>query len=63
MSKMRKVLVTTALAAALSIVGAPFAAADPAFGPGNGGGGQGNSGPSDGKCHPPGQTTTTPGCK
>jgi hypothetical protein len=47
---------------ALSVAAAP-AVADPAFGPGNNGGGAGNSGPSDGKCHPPGQTTTTPGCK
>jgi hypothetical protein len=39
------------------------AAADPAFGPGNKGGGEGNSAPQDGKCHPPGQTTDTPGCK
>ena len=37
--------------------------ADPAFGPGNKGGGEGNSGPQDAKCHPPGQTTDTPGCK
>jgi hypothetical protein len=49
----------------LAVLGAlaPAAFADPAFGPGNGGGGQGNSGPQDGKCHPPGQTTDTPGCK
>jgi hypothetical protein len=49
----------------LAVLGAlaPAAMADPAFGPGNNGGGAGNSGPQDGKCHPPGQTTTTPGCK
>jgi hypothetical protein len=48
--------------AALSLSAAP-AVADPAFGPGNNGGGVGNSGPQVGKCHPPGQTTDTPGCK
>jgi len=34
--------------------------ADPDFGPGNS-----SKGPNDGgaKCHPPGQTTDTPGCK
>ena len=47
---------------ALSVAAAP-AVADPAFGPGNNGGGQGNSGPQGAKCHPPGQTTDTPGCK
>jgi hypothetical protein len=55
------------LAAALSVtalmLGAAPAVADPAFGPGNNGGGAGNSGPQVGKCHPPGQTTDTPGCK
>jgi hypothetical protein len=36
------------------------ASADPDFGPGNS-----QKGPNDGgaKCHPPGQTTNTPGCK
>ena len=49
------------LALTMSFGGAVLA--DPAFGPGNKGGGEGNSGPQVGKCHPPGTTTTTPGCK
>ncbi len=52
-----------ALAVTATTVVAPTSLADPAFGPGNKGGGEGNSGPQVGKCHPPGQTTTTPGCK
>ena len=61
---MRKRLIAVFISALLTLgmVAGP-AAADPAFGPGNQGGGQGNSGPQDGKCHPPGQTTNTPGCK
>ena len=54
-------LVALALSATTVVV--PASLADPAFGPGNKGGGEGNSGPSTGKCHPPGQTTFTPGCK
>jgi hypothetical protein len=47
----------------LAVLGAlaPAAAlADPDFGPGNS-----SKGPNDAgaKCHPPGQTTNTPGCK
>jgi hypothetical protein len=44
---------------ALSLAAAP-AIADPDFGPGNS-----SKGPNDGgaKCHPPGQTVDTPGCK
>lgn len=46
----------------LAVLGAlaPAAMAAPDFGPGNS-----SAGPNDGnaKCHPPGQTTTTPGCK
>jgi hypothetical protein len=65
MSRTRKratgVLVALALTATSAIV--PATLADPAFGPGNNGGGVGNSGPQVGKCHPPGQTTETPGCK
>ena len=47
---------TTALVLGLSGV----AAADPDFGPGNS-----SKGPNDGgaKCHPPGKTVNTPGCK
>jgi hypothetical protein len=53
----RRILVAIT-AAVLSLgVAAPMAYADPAFGPGNGGG-TGNN-----KCHPPGQTTNVPGCK
>jgi hypothetical protein len=56
----RRILAAIA-AAVLSLgVAAPMAYADPDFGPGNS-----NKGPHDGgaKCHPPGQTTTEPGCK
>lgn len=59
--KRRLILVITA--AVLSLGVAAPAYADPAFGPGNKGGGVGNSGPQEGKCHPPGQTQDTPGCK
>ena len=51
------------LALTMSLGGAGAAFADPAFGPGNKGGGEGNKGPQGAKCHPPGTTTTTPGCK
>ena len=65
MSKTRKravvALTTLALVATSAVV--PASLAGPAFGPGNKGGGEGNSGPQGAKCHPPGQTTTTPGCK
>jgi hypothetical protein len=56
---MKKRLVGALLASAFALSAfAPsaFGLADK-FGPGNGGGG-GNA-----KCHPPGQTTDTPGCK
>jgi len=49
--------------ATLGVLGAlaPAAAlADPALGPGSTGGGPHHA---NAKCHPPGQTTTTPGCK
>ncbi len=62
MIRSRKLMAGVLSVVALSITAAP-AVADPAFGPGNKGGGQGNSGPQVGKCHPPGQTTDTPGCK
>jgi hypothetical protein len=52
-----------ALSAVMIGGGAGAAFGDPAFGPGNKGGGEGNSGPQGAKCHPPGQTTNTPGCK
>ena len=58
MRKTRR-LTAVLLAAAFALstqAPAAFALADK-FGPGNGGGG-GNA-----KCHPPGQTTNTPGCK
>ena len=46
----------------LTVLGAlaPAAVAAPDFGPGNS-----SKGPNDGgaKCHPPGQTVNTPGCK
>jgi hypothetical protein len=55
----RKMLAGVLAAAALSITAAP-AVADPDFGPGNS-----SKGPQDAgaKCHPPGQTVDTPGCK
>jgi hypothetical protein len=60
MKRKRIVVGLTALALGLS-AGPAFA--DPSFGPGNKGGGEGNKGPQGAKCQPPGQTTTTPGCK
>jgi hypothetical protein len=60
--KRRFIMAITAAVLSLGVA-APAAYADPAFGPGNKGGGVGNSGPQEGKCHPPGQTTDTPGCK
>ena len=65
MSKTRKraaALFATLALTAVSVV-APASLADPAFGPGNKGGGEGNAGPQGAKCHAPGQTKTTPGCK
>jgi hypothetical protein len=59
----RITLLVAAVVMALSMSLGGLAFADPAFGPGNKGGGVGNSGPQGAKCHPPGQTTTTPGCK
>ena len=58
---MRKKRLAVALAT-LGVLGAlaPSALADPSFGPGNSGGGPHDA---NAKCHPPGQTTTTPGCK
>ena len=58
----RRMLAVVVSVSALAMTASP-ALGDPAFGPGNNGGGQGNSGPQVGKCHPPGQTTDTPGCK
>jgi len=59
----RRKMLAAVLTAGTLAIGATPAVPDPAFGPGNNGGGQGNSGPQVGKCHPPGQTTTEPGCK
>lgn len=54
---MRKRIATIAIGALLSLLALQgVAAADPAFGPGNG---QQNGD----KCHPPGQTVDVPGCK
>ena len=65
MSRQRKgaAAILASLAMCSMSVIAPASLADPAFGPGNNGGGEGNSSPQTGKCHPPGQTTLTPGCK
>jgi hypothetical protein len=57
----RRIIVAIAAAVlSLGVAAAPAAYADPDFGPGNS-----SKGPNDGgaKCHPPGQTTNTPGCK
>jgi hypothetical protein len=59
----RITLLFAALTMALTMSLSGAALADPAFGPGNKGGGEGNKGPQGAKCHPPGQTTNTPGCK
>jgi hypothetical protein len=53
-----KRIVVAVVAALTLLLGASAAAADPDFGPGNS-----SKGPQDGKCHPPGQTETEPGCK
>lgn len=54
----RKALASVLAVAALSITAAPAFAGS--FGPGNS-----DKGPKDpgAKCHPPGQTVNTPGCK
>ena len=54
---MRKVIAVALAAGALTI---PASAMGVSFGPGNS-----DKGPKDpgAKCHPPGQTTTEPGCK
>jgi len=56
---MKRIALAVVTALAL-LLGAGAAAADPDFGPGNS-----SKGPHDGgaKCHPPGQTVDTPGCK
>jgi hypothetical protein len=56
----RITLLMAALAMAVTMSLGTVAFAAPSFGPGSSGGGPhaGNA-----KCHPPGQTTTTPGCK
>lgn len=54
MKKTRLLVISLALAAGLAVAG--VAGADPAFGPGNGT-------QNGDKCHPPGQTVDTPGCK
>ena len=57
MKRILSILMVALVVVAMTAVTASVAFADPSFGPGNGGG-SGNA-----KCHPPGQTTTTPGCK
>ena len=58
---MKRKLAMTFLALSLGVASAaPVAFADPTFGPGSSGGGPNDA---NAKCHPPGQTTTTPGCK
>jgi hypothetical protein len=53
---MRRVLLVLTATAALTLAPALAAHADPAFGPGNG------QQVGD-RCHPPGLTVETPGCK
>ncbi|HMJ36165.1 MAG TPA: hypothetical protein VK501_19840 [Baekduia sp.] len=55
---MRRIMALALTVGALGIPASAFA--DPDFGPGNS-----SKGPNDAgaKCHPPGQTTNTPGCK
>lgn len=55
---MRKRLITALTAIFLLLPSA--ALADPSFGPGNADGGPHDA---QSKCHPPGQTVDTPGCK
>ena len=57
---MRKRLIAALITALLTLGVVGPAAADPQFGPGNAGGAAGDA---QSKCHPPGQTTDTPGCK
>ena len=57
---LKRKLTVTFLAVAFGVASAAPVLAAPSFGPGNSGGGP-NAG--NAKCHPPGQTTTTPGCK
>ena len=56
----RITLLIAALTMALTMSFSGAAFADPDFGPGNS-----SKGPNDGgaKCHPPGKTVNTPGCK
>ena len=58
--KIKRMVAATLLAAAMVTGPATAALADPDFGPGNS-----QKGPNDpgAKCHPPGQTVNTPGCK
>lgn len=58
----RKTFAAVLTVGVLAVSAAP-AFGDPAFGARHNGGGNGNSGPQVGKCHPPGQTTDTPGCE
>jgi hypothetical protein len=60
MSPLRKRMAIALSTCALLGALAPSALADPSFGPGNSGGGPNDA---NAKCHPPGQTTNTPGCK
>jgi hypothetical protein len=56
----RNTLLIAALMMAVTMSVSGVAFADPDFGPGNS-----QKGPKDpgAKCHPPGQTVNTPGCK
>ena len=56
----RRKITAVLLASAFALSATAPAFADPDFGPGNS-----SKGPNDpgAKCHPPGQTVNTPGCK
>ncbi len=60
MRKRITLLIAALLLALTMSFGSAAAFADPDFGPGNS-----SKGPNDpgAKCHPPGQTVDTPGCK
>jgi hypothetical protein len=60
MKRILSILMVALVMAAMLALTASVAFADPSFGPGSSGGGPNDA---NAKCHPPGQTTDTPGCK
>jgi TolA-binding protein len=57
---MKRKVIAVLFASLMAIATAAPAFAAPSFGPGSSGGGPNDA---NAKCHPPGQTTETPGCK